>query len=420
MQALSVSGGVPLRGEVVIHGAKNSALPILAASLLCRSPCVLHNCPNIEDVETTLQLLRCLGCTSSRSGSTVFVDTSKAENVRLSAELTGKMRSSIIFLGAVFARFGEAELAMPGGCPLGARPIDLHLYALRQLGAACSCSDQAVVCREQALHGADIVLPFPSVGATENALLAALRCAQPSVIRNAALEPEITDLARFLQSAGAEISGVGTSVLTVRGGVPLHGTTYTILPDRMQAASFLCAAAGCGGEVTLLRTDGAALSAVCRVLRSLGCTLTPGRDTLHISAPLRLRANELRVATAPYPGFATDAQSPLTAAVLRAEGTSEICETIFENRFHHVAQLKKLGAQIVQRENTLLVRGVPQLQGAALQAEDLRGAMALVIGALQASGRSTITGIEHLRRGYERLEPSLRALGADIKCVEIR
>lgn len=419
MEVLSVCGGRPLGGTAVIHGAKNSVLPVLAACVLCRSPCVLHNCPNIDDVQSALQILRYLGCTAERSGSTVCVDASHVDTCRIPQELAGKMRSSIIFLGAILSRLGCAELALPGGCPLGARPIDLHIAALRQMGAVCDCSQKCVCCSAGKLHEASIALPFPSVGATENALLAALGCEGTVRIQNAAREPEVTDLVRFLLSAGAKISGAGTAELTVCGGAPLHGTTYTILPDRIETASFLCAAAGCGGDVTLLRTQRAPSEAVCRLLERCGCEITEGRDTLRIRADRRLRASHDTIVTAPYPGFPTDAQAPMMAALLRAEGESRICETIFENRFHHVPQLRKLGADIALCGQTACIRGTQRLHGAAMHAEDLRGAMALVVGALQAEEESTITGIKHLRRGYDNLEENLRALGADVKCVEI-
>ncbi len=419
MEVLSVRGGAPLRGTAVIHGAKNSVLPILAACVLCRSPCVLHHCPNIDDVHSAMRILQYLGCRAERSGGTICVDATYVDTCRIPQELAGTMRSSIIFLGAILSRLGCAELALPGGCPLGARPINLHIEALRQMGAVCDCSPECVCCSAGALHEAVITLPFPSVGATENAILAALGCAGSVEIQNAAREPEITDLVRFLQSAGAKISGVGTAKLTVCGGTPLHGTTYTIMPDRIETASFLCAVAGCGGDVTLLRTQRATSEAVCQILEQCECQITEGCDTLRICADRRLRAYAGTIVTAPYPGFPTDAQAPMMAALLRAEGESRICETIFENRFHHVPQLRKLGADIALCGQTACVRAVEHLHGAAMHAEDLRGAMALVIGALQSEEESTITGIKHLRRGYDNLEENLRALGADIKCMEI-
>ena len=293
------------------------------------------------------------------------------------------------------------------------------IEALRQMGAVCDCSPECVCCSAGPLHEAVITLPFPRVGATENAILAALGCAGSVEIQNAAREPEIMDLVRFLQSAGAKISGVGTAKLTVCGGTPLHGTTYTIMPDRIETASFLCAVAGCGGDVTLLRTQRATSEAVCQILEHCGCQITEGCDTLRICTDHRLRACAGTIVTAPYPGFPTDAQAPMMAALLRAEGESRICETIFENRFHHVPQLRKLGADIALYGQTACVRAVEHLHGAAMHAEDLRGAMALVIGALQSEEESTITGIKHLRRGYDNLEENLRALGADIKCMEI-
>lgn len=419
MQVLSVCGGAPLRGTAVIHGAKNSVLPILAACVLCRSPCVLHNCPNIDDVQSALQILRHLGCKAERSGSTVCVDAAHMDTHQIPPHLAGRMRSSIIFLGAILARLGNAELALPGGCPLGERPIDLHIAALRQMGASCACAPGCVCCCAQRLHAAKITLPFPSVGATENAILAALGCEGTVEIGNAAREPEITDLVRFLLSAGAKIEGAGTANLCVCGGTPLHGTTYTIMPDRVETASFLCAAAGCGGDVTLARASRTELSAVCEVLQQCGCTITSGHDALRIRAPERLLACKKTIVTAPYPGFPTDVQAPMMAALLRAEGESRICETIFESRFHHVPQLRKLGADIALCGQTACVRGAAHLRGAQMQAEDLRGAMALVIGALQAEAESTISGIKHLRRGYDNMEENLRALGADVKCVEI-
>lgn len=419
MEVLSVCGGKRLAGECVMHGAKNSVLPILAACVLCKGPCVLHHCPNIDDVESAMQILRYLGCRAERNGASVLVDASMIHTCRIPPMLAGTMRSSIIFLGAMLARLSCAELALPGGCPLGERPIDLHIAALRRLGADCECTDECVCCHAGCLRGERILLPFPSVGATENTILAALGCEGTAEILGAAREPEITDLVRFLRSAGAEIYGEGTSRLQITGGKKLHGTTYTIMPDRIETASFLCAAAGCGGDVLLRRASRCELSPVCEVLEHCGCKLEQERDALRIRAPERLIAFRDTVVTAPYPGFPTDAQAVLMAALVRAEGESRIRETIFENRFHHVKELQKLGADIAVCGQTATVRGVKQLTGTNMRAEDLRGAMALVIGALQAQGESTIYGIKHLRRGYDSLEENLRALGAGVKCVEI-
>ena len=268
MQSLMITGGAPLIGSVAIHGAKNSVLPILAAAVLCQSPCVLHNCPQIEDACTALSILRRLGCRVERQGSTIFVDPRGLYACEVPPELARKMRSSVIFLGALTARTGQAAVALPGGCPLGARPIDLHRMALEALGAETALDAGKITCRMKKSRPARITFPFPSVGATENAMLAAMGCRGTVVLENAAREPEIADLACFLRSAGAEIRGIGSGTLTIEGGRPLHGTDYTILPDRIETATYLCAAAACGGDVTLRQTDGRTLLPVLDELRA--------------------------------------------------------------------------------------------------------------------------------------------------------
>ena len=418
MQILSVTGGAPLYGSVSIHGAKNSVLPILAAAVLCQSPCVLHNCPQIEDVSAALEILEYLGCRTERQGGSIFVDARQMTACDIPPELAGRMRSSIVFLGALAARMGQARIALPGGCPLGARPIDLHLAALRAMGAEIAADGESVHCRAEKLHGVHIRLPFPSVGATENILLAATRCSGCMTVENAAMEPEITDLIGFLRSAGANIAGAGTAELTVHGGAPLHGTTYTVLPDRIETATYLCAAAACGGKLELRRTAGELLSPVITALRASGCKIEQRHNTLQIISDGRLNAPG-KIVTAPYPGFPTDAQAPLMAALLRAKGESEFVETIFENRLRHTAQLRKMGARIVTDGQRAVVSGVERLYGAALQAQDLRAGAALVIAALSADGKSEISGVKHIKRGYDSLEENLKSLGADIKTVEI-
>ena len=418
MQILSVTGGAPLHGTVPIHGAKNSVLQILAAAVLCRSPCVLHNCPQIEDVDTALEILKCLGCRSERRGGSLFVDASAVDGCEIPENLAGRMRSSIVFLGPILARMGRARLALPGGCPLGVRPIDLHLMALRAMGAELCMEGGDVCAQARTLKPAVVALPFPSVGATENALLAATACAGCTEILNAAREPEIIDLAGFLRSAGAEISGAGSGHITVCGGTPLHGTTYTVLPDRIETATYLCAAAACGGEVTLRRASAETCLPLISLLRESGCTIDERHDVLRIRCAGRLKAPE-RVTTEPYPGFPTDAQAPLMAALLRAEGRTEFVETIFENRLRHTEQLQKMGADIRVDGRRAIVSGVERLTGAELLAEDLRGGAALVIAALSAEGKSSVAGVKHIKRGYDRLEENLKSLGADIKTVEI-
>lgn len=418
MEVLSVTGGAPLFGTIPVHGAKNSILPVLAAAVVCRSRCVLHNCPDIADVTNTIQILEYLGCSVRRTGGTLHVDTRSVTRCDVPLALAGRMRSSILFLGALTARTGCASIALPGGCPLGARPIDLHLRALRAMGAEVTPEDGRIDSRAERLHGACIALPIPSVGATENAILTALACPEPVRIENAAMEPEITDLIGFLRSAGAHIDGAGTAEITVHGGAALHGTTYTILPDRIETATYLCAAAACGGDVLLTRTEERTLLPVIDTLRAAGCDITSERGGLRLRRSGGL-ISPGRIETAPYPAFPTDAQAPVMAALLRAAGTTEFCETVFENRLRHAAQLRKTGAQITVDARCARVRGVERLHGAELLAEDLRGGAAMVVAALSAEGKSLIFGVKHIKRGYDNLEKMLRKLGAEIKYVEI-
>ena len=417
MQMLSLTGGAPLWGEVNISGAKNSVLPILAA-LLCRGTCELRNVPEIEDVSAACRILRSLGCRTVREHDRLLVDAAEVSGSTVNAELAGCMRSSVLFAGALLARTGSAEVGLPGGCPLGLRPVDYHIRAFRELGAEAEQRPDAVVCRRGGASGGTVQLPFPSVGATENALLAAVGLGGHSEIRGAAREPEITELAEFLISAGADISGVGTSCLCIEGGRPLHGVSCAIRPDRIETATYLCACAACGGSICLTDAEEQTLLPVTDVLRQTGCSIRQMGRTLKICAPQRLKAPEGIISTAPYPGFPTDAQALIMAALLRAEGSTVLEETIFENRFRHVPQMRRLGAHITVSGCRAQVLGTPQLTGAFLEAEDLRGGASLVLAALSAEGKSTITGINHLRRGYDHLEEKLRSLGADIKTLE--
>ena len=418
MKKLLVAGPTRLSGTVRIHGAKNSVLPILAACCLCCSPCVLHNCPDIADVRTALAILESLGCKARREGSTLCIDPTGLDRHCVEPRLAGKMRSSVLFLGALLARFSQAELALPGGCPLGDRPIDLHVKALSQLGVRfCFEEGRMRAVWHKRLDG-DIRLPLPSVGATENLLLACALGKRTVNITGAAREPEIADLIGFLRAAGADISGAGTSSLQICGVSRLHGATYTILPDRIETATYLCMAAGCGGETELLRCDARLLLPVIERLREAGCKISTDADRIVLRSSGRLLPL-LPVSTAPYPGFPTDAQALLMAAVLKAAGVSEFRETVFERRFLHVPELRKLGADIQVAGSTARVRGVRQLHGAKLCAEDLRGAAALLTASMMAEGESELTGLCHLLRGYEKPEQNLKNLGASIKSVDI-
>lgn len=413
MEALQIRGGMPLYGTIEISGAKNAVLPILAATVLCGGKYVIHNCPDITDVILAEEILQSLGGQTTRVEKTLTVDTRSLTGWEIPAALMARMRASILFLGPLLARFGRAVLTMPGGCPLGRRPIDLHLDAMAQMGAAVTLQEGEIRCEAPWLHGCTIELPFPSVGATENALLAAVACHGTVTLRNAAREPEIGDLVRFLRAMGADIRGEGTATLTVCGGAALHDADHTVLPDRVETATFLCAAAGCGGDVTLCRTDGTLLLPVVEVLERAGCTLAQREDRLTIRAEQPLQAAG-QIETAPYPGFPTDAQALVMAALLRAKGDTRFSETVFERRFGHVAQLRRFGARIDTTGPTALVRGVETLRPASVEGGDLRATASLIVAALQAPGESRISGLKHLHRGYDNLEEKLRLLGADL------
>ena len=413
MESYVIKGGHRLHGAAVVHGAKNSVLPILAACLCCDGVCEIHNCPRISDVDTSIAILRHLGCQVVCSGSVVTVDASTVNRCDIPGELMQNMRSSVLFLGALLARCGAAELVPPGGCALGRRPIDLHLWAMEKLGARCCVQGDEIACQVDRLQGCLLKLRCPSVGATENAMLASLGCTGTTTIENAAREPEIVDLARFLQAMGAHVSGAGSSTITIEGGRKLHGTVYWVMPDRIETATLLCAAAGCGGDVFLSggRTQG--IETVLLSLEQGGCRLAARPEGLRLQAPERLRAPE-NIITGPHPAFPTDAQALMMAAVLRAEGTTEFTETVFENRLQHVPQMQKLGASIRTCGCRAIVEGVPQLHGVPMTATDLRCGAALTVAALQAEGRSRVFGIPYIRRGYEDLAGSLRCLGAEI------
>ena len=413
MEAYHISGGRPLMGTIAIHGAKNSVLPVLAACVAAGGRCTLTNCPAISDVETALEILRHLGCRASSSGDTLTVDTAEANRFDIPYILMRRMRAAVIFLGALLARFGRAVITLPGGCVLGRRPIDMHLAGLRHMGAQIEEEGELISCVLEHPLPCTIALPFPSVGATENLLLAALRCKGEITICNAAREPEIGDLIGFLRACGADISGDGGSVLRSHGGRPLSGCVYPILPDRMEAATYLLAAAASGGEILLTRLCPEHLGAVTRLLRRAGCEITETENTMHLRCSRLQAVSPIR--TAPYDGFPTDAQAPMMAAMAVAEGVTVFEETIFEDRLRHVPALMQMGAQILATHTHAVVTGVERLHGANVEATDLRGGAAMVIGALCADGESLVTGIEHIERGYADFVPLLQSCGAAIE-----
>lgn len=419
MSEIIINGGKRLSGEAVVHGAKNSALPVLAACLAAGGRCEIHNCPRLSDVRASLAILRCLGCAASLEGQTARVDSSAVSRCDIPEQLMREMRSSISFLGAVLSRCGRAELSMPGGCELGARPVDLHLSALSRMGAQIEESHGRIRCAVPSgrLHGAVIPLGFPSVGATENIMVAASTAAGTTVITNAAREPEISDLAAFLNKCGAKISGAGESTVTVEGVSALHGCAHTVIPDRIEAATYMAAAAVTRGSVFLRGADYEQLLAVVTVLEEMGCTVRRESAGISLSAPERL-APAGYVRTMPYPGFPTDAQAIVMAAACIADGTSVFAENIFENRFKHAGELRRLGANIRTEGRAAVVEGVPRLTGAPVASTDLRGGAALIIAGLAADGTTIVSGLHHIDRGYQDIESTLSALGADIRRTE--
>ena len=409
MSAIIIRGGRPLSGSLTVQGAKNSVLPILAATLLSGEVCRIRHCPRLRDVETAMEILRHLGCRADWQGRDLLVDAADLTRWDVPDHLMSRMRSSVVFLGAILARCGQAEMTYPGGCELGARPIDLHLAALRSMGAAIQETGGRLVCRRERLTGTEIVLSLPSVGATENAMLAACGAEGTTVIANAAREPEIVDLQTFLQKMGAHVQGAGSSTVVVEGGAPLHGCVHTVVADRIVAATYLAAAAGTGGDIRLEGVDYRHLSAVATMLRQAGCRLTCGETSIRLQAPRRLQsAGPIR--TAPYPGFPTDAQAVLMASLLRSEGATVFVENIFDSRYRHVPEMVRMGADIRLEGRVAVVCGVDRLHGAAVRAKELRG--------LQAEGETAVTGVEHIQRGYEDLTGELAQLGADIRQEE--
>ena len=413
MSQLLIHGGKALSGEVTIQGAKNSVLPILAATILTAGEVEVRNCPRLRDVDASIRILQALGCQARWEGSGLLVDTSGLNHCAISDILMREMRSSAIFLGAILARCGQAELSYPGGCELGPRPIDLHLNGLRELGAEIDDSGGALHCRASRLQGRELVLSLPSVGATENLMLAACGAEGVTTICNAAREPEIEDLQKFLNACGGKVSGAGTSAVTVEGGRLFHGCSYTVMPDRIAAATYLCAVASAGGEGFLREAREQHLSTVTAVLREAGCDIR-GTES-GIACACRQRPGAVRpVRTAPYPGFPTDAQAVLMAALLRSRGTTVFEENIFENRYRHVDELTRMGADIQVAGRVAVVTGTQALHGTSLRCTDLRGGAALCVAALAAEGETHITEISHIDRGYQDIVGDLRALGADI------
>lgn len=424
MSRLLVEGPTPLAGEIRVQGAKNSALPILTSALLCDSPSVVHNCPDLLDVEASCGILRHLGCGVRREGQSVFIDPAGVSKYDVPDALMREMRSSIVFLGAICAKLGRARISFPGGCELGPRPIDLHLAALRQLGVRIEEDHGWLNCRvEDGLRGANIMLSFPSVGATENIMLAAATARGTTTIVNAAREPEIGDLAAFLNACGGDVRGAGESTVVVEGVRALHGCEHEVIADRIAAATYMAAAAATGGSLRLTHLNLRHLTPLLPVFEEAGCALSSraapqerNADTLEISR--RGKLGPVRsVRTMPYPGFPTDAQAPAMAMAALADGISIFIENIFENRYKHASELVRMGAKIKLEGKVAIVEGVPKLYGAQVEATDLRGGAALVAAGMAAEGETVVSGVHHIDRGYESIETALSSLGAKIRRI---
>ena len=413
MDKLLIAGGARLSGEIAISGAKNAALPILCAALLTTEPVTFTNVPRLNDIGTLLRLLEQMGVKVTRDGDTVTLDAAGVNNPVASYEMVKTMRASILVLGPLVARFGEARVSLPGGCAIGARPVDQHIKGLQAMGAEVKVEHGYVHAKVPRLKGARLFTDMVTVTGTENLMMAACLADGETVIENAAREPEVVDLANCLVAMGAQISGAGGDVIRIRGVKALHGATYRVMPDRIETGTYLCAAAVTGGEVRLTQTSGSYLDAVIDKLMDAGCEIVTERDAIRLTAPARLNAVSLR--TAPYPAFPTDMQAQFMALNAVAEGTAVIRETIFENRFMHAVELQRLGADIKIDGNTAFVKGVPRLQGATVMATDLRASASLIIAGLVAEGETTVERIYHLDRGYEKLEAKLAALGANVR-----
>ena len=412
MDQLVIEGGYPLYGEVTISGAKNAALPILIASILCEGEVRLSNVPDLRDISTTIKLLALLGCATQQEEGAVMV---RPENLIPEApyDLVRTMRASVLCLGPLLGRLGHAKVALPGGCAIGARPVDLHLKALEKMGARFELESGYITGYCNRLQGAHIHFDFPTVGGTENLLMAASLASGATILENAAREPEVVDLARFLIACGAHIEGHGTSVIRIQGVERLTGCSYAIMPDRIEAGTYMIAAGITGGELSLLHCPVQELEPVVAKLREMGLRIDEDGDTVVVRRNGHLRCVDLE--TMPYPGFPTDMQAQIMALMCVADGSGVIKENIFENRFMHVLELGRLGARIKLSGQTALIRGTAELNGAPVMASDLRASACLVLAGLAAKGTTTVRRIYHLDRGYEVMDAKLRAVGAHIR-----
>lgn len=416
MSAVKITGKNRLDGCVKIQGSKNAVLPIMAASVLCRGTNIIHNCPDIADVRASVRILRELGASVTFENNTLDIDSSNIKCTRVNSELMGALRSSVVFLGSMLSRCGCASVSMPGGCDIGKRPIDIHLSSFKKMGVDVHCSENEVFCRVNKLHGEKIILPFPSVGATENIILLAAAGRGVTTVYNAAKEPEIVDLQNFLNAMGARVYGAGTSTVTIYSVEKLSGCEYTVMPDRIEAATYMCAAGAAGGKVLLEGAVPENIKAVSSVLGGCGAKITYFNDSLYIVVSDRLHC-PLRINTGPYPGFPTDVQSLIMSVMSLSSGGGEIRENIFENRFGHAQELIKMGARIHINGNKAFINGT-ELKGCNVTARDLRSGAALMVAGLGAEGETVVDKTEYVFRGYDNITEKLSAMGANIERMD--
>lgn len=417
MQKFVINGGNRLSGEINLQGSKNSSLPIIAGTLLADGECVLKNCPVLSDVYSASRILNCLGCKCQLSAGNAVIDSKGVSGFEIPDELMREMRSSIMFMGAILGRMGECIVSIPGGCELGSRPIDMHLAAFRKMGVDISDSGGRIHCRIPSgkAHGAKISLSFPSVGTTENIILCAVTAKGETIINNAAREPEICDLCRFLRKCGADIKGDGESRIVIRGVKKLHGCEYMIMPDRIVGATYIAMTAATGGELILKNACISEIEPFISVLEQTGCGIYIADNRIYVRKGARLRAIKDRIRTMPHPGFPTDAQAVLMSALITADGTSVFEENIFDCRYRHTDALIKMGADIQVMGKVAVVRGVNKIYGADIEATDLRGGAAMAVAALSAEGTTNLGNIYHIDRGYEKFEEVVSSLGGKIR-----
>ena len=412
MSKFIIQGGKKLEGEVRISGSKNAAWPIIAATVLVKGKTTLYNVPNIQDVQTMFQIIKDIGGKVTRKNNKVIIDTSKIHTYEIPENLMRKMRSSVILAGAIIGKYNKANFSYPGGCEIGSRPIDLHLKGFEKLGINIKEEYGEIICDSEKIKGTQIHLDFPSVGATENIILAACLAEGITILTNAAKEPEIEDLVKFLNKAGAKIKGAGTDRIEIAGVKKLTEISYNIMPDRIEAGTYLVAGAITGGNVRITNANPMHIEPILNKLEEANCILEIGKDYVQIKAPRRIKSVDIK--TMPYPGFPTDMQSIFGALLSTAKGTSIITENIFENRYKYVQELNRMGARINVEGRTAIIKGTKRIQGANVVASDLRGGAALIIEGLIAKGITQIDNIHYVLRGYENIEDKLKKLGAKI------